>query len=329
MPNLADLLASSTATQTCSRCGTTLVLNEDNFFHRRRANGTIWVDTRCQPCRREVDRENRRLRAAGMPVRPRRSTVAARKFGVEIEYIGDSYSVAREMNARGVTCNVEGYSHSVRRSWKIVTDASVSGGYELVSPPLSGQDGLDQLQKACEALSAAGARVNRACGLHVHHDVRDLDAAGFGRLASGWSRNQVRTDRLVAASRRNSNWAQPLAAHEVRHIASLRSLEDDVVRRHFSSYSINRYRSLNVSCFPRYGTVEIRQHQGTLNFKKISAWIAYGQAFIAAAVAGEIEAAATVDELLDGFAAAGHLTADQATYLKARAAHFSGRPVAA
>lgn len=329
MPTLLSLHITNTTEQTCSRCGSTLAITEDNFFHRRRNDGSVWVDTRCQPCRREVDRENRRRRAAGMPVRSRRNRATGRKFGVEIEYIGDNHSVEREMTARGLICNVEGYNHQIRRNtWKIVTDASVSGGYELVSPPLSGQDGLNQLEKACEALAAGGARVSRACGLHVHHDVSDLDAPAFGRLARGWSRNQSATDRLVAASRRSSQWAQPLEEHEVRHIEALASMEDQVVRSHLSGYRINRYRSLNVACYPRYGTVEIRQHQGTLNFKKIAAWMAYGQAFIAAAQAGEIAVADNVGALLDEFSSAGHLTADQATYLNARAAHFAGRAAA-
>jgi predicted RNA-binding Zn-ribbon protein involved in translation (DUF1610 family) len=210
MPNTAETL------RQCTRCGAVLPVTEANFFHRRRNNGALWIDTRCQPCRRTVDRENRRRRAAGNPVRPRRSITSTRKFGIEIEYIGDSSPVAREMVARGLRCAREGYNHQVRGGWKIVPDGSISGGFELVSPPLSGDAGFREVELACEALEAAGARINRSCGLHVHHDANDLDAPALGRLFRGWFLNQGNVDWLVAASRRGSQWARPLAAREVR-----------------------------------------------------------------------------------------------------------------
>jgi hypothetical protein len=216
--------------------------------------------------------------------------------------------------------------------WKIVTDASVYNGFELVSPPLSGPQGVAELKLACEALHAAGATVNQACGLHIHHDVSDLDAPAFGRLFHAWSNNQRNTDLLVARSRRGSQWAQPLRADEVEHAANAPLTGgQDALRRHFS-YT-DRYRSLNVAAFPRYGTVEVRQHQGTTNFTKIAAWLAFGQAFIAMAKNADAPttAAANTDALIDALAAHGGLAAAKATYLKGRAAHFSGRrqPVAA
>jgi gamma-glutamyl:cysteine ligase YbdK (ATP-grasp superfamily) len=42
--------------------------------------------------------------------------------------------------------------------------------------------------------------------------------------------------------------------------------------------------SLNVSCFSQYGTVEVRQHEATLDAEEIMSWIAYGQAIIDAAL---------------------------------------------
>lgn len=311
----------------------TLPLTEENFFHRRRADGRLYIETRCQACRRVRDREVRRLRAAGTPVRAARRTRGGRQFGVEIEFIGTATvrdNLIAEMRLRGVAVAYEGYTHAVRRGvWKIVRDASVSGGWELVSPPIRGEAGMAELERACEALAAAGATVNRACGLHVHHDLAGLDAASIGRLARGWSNNQRNTNDLVAASRRSSQWAQPLTSRDVVRVEALRSTDRDSVRRHFNSYVIDRYRSLNFASFPRYGTVEVRQHQGTTNFRKIAAWIVYGQAFVAAAVAGPIAAAASTADLLSDFASAGHLTSEQAEYLTARAAHFGGSRVGA
>jgi hypothetical protein len=308
----------------------TLPLTEANFFHRARPNGTVYIENRCQACRRHRDREVRRLRAEGRAVRgSRRQSVATRKFGVEIEYIGAYAELIRQMESRGLSASYEGYTHQVRRnSWKIVRDGSISGGYELVSPPLSGAAGFREVELACEALAAAGCRVNSTCGLHVHHEIKDLTLDGFKRLIRGWYVNQDNTNRLVARSRRNSTWARPFTEGDLRYVDSLRSLDQDAVRRHFVEQRLTRYKALNAQAFGRYGTIEVRQHQGTMNFKKIAAWIRYGQAFIAAASAGEIAIAATTGDLLDALSGFG-LDAPTVSYLRSRADHFAGTRVAA
>lgn len=329
----ADQLTAEGVIRTCTRCGFQGPLTPENFFHRvdRSTGETTWVDRRCQTCRRAVDAANRAARRAGQGVRARRSAIETRRFGIEIEFVGASHSaVVREMTSRGVACAYEGYNHSVPSGWKIVTDASVSGGYELVSPPLSGQDGFDQLRKACEALSAAGARVDRRCGLHVHHDARDLDGAAIVRLFRGWRSNQPATNGLVAPSRRNSQWAAPLSVADVDRVAALPNgrVTRDIARR-FLSY-VDRYRSLNIAPYVRQGTIEVRQHQGTIAYAKIAAWVAFGQAFFAAAAAGEIETAADAAGLVDVLSRTGRLPAAHAETLRRRAAHFAGRqPVAA
>lgn len=324
-------LATGETIRTCTRCGFEGPLTPENFYHRGDHAAPTWIDRRCQTCRRAVDAANRLLRRQGQGVRARRSAVEARRFGVEVEFTGASYSaVVREMTSRGVSCAFEGYNHRVPTGWKIVTDASVSGGFELVSPPLSGADGFDQLRKACESLSAAGARVDRRCGLHIHHDASDLDGASIARLFRGWRANQPATNGLVAPSRRNSNWAAPLSQQDVARIERLpadRRVSRDEARR-FLGY-VDRYRSLNIAPYTRQGTIEDRQHQGTIAYSKIAARVAFGQAFFTAATAGEIETAADALGLVDVLSRTGRLPAAHAETLRRRAAAFAAAPVAA
>lgn len=322
-------IASGETIRTCRLCGHEGPLNLDNFYRR---NAEAPFEDRCQTCRRARNREVARLRRAGQPVR---ASGVERKFGVEIEFVGVGYEdVIREMTARGVRVYFAGYTHRVdAASWKIVRDGSVPLGWELVSPPLSGRDGLTQLRQACAGLAAAGARVDRRCGLHVHHDVGDLSGADFRRLLHGWSRNQRATNGLVAPSRRNSQWAGPLTREDLSRADSLPAdaVGVDGLRGYFGGYrdEYRRYRSLNVESFPRYGTVEIRQHQGSMNYEKIAAWVAFGQAFIAAAKAGDVETAQDAPGLVEVLSRTGRLPAAYAAILRTRAAHFAGSPVAA
>lgn len=319
-------LGSGITTRVCRTCSAALPLNAANFYHRFDRTGELtWVDARCMTCCRRRDAETRAARRA------RRRSGTTRKFGVEMECIVDYRALRAEMTRRGLNVDCPGYTHRViAGQWKIVRDASVPSGWELVSPPLSGPAGIEELKQACESLAAVGARVNRSCGLHVHHDVGDLRGSEFTRLLRAWSNNQRNIDGLVAPSRRGGQWAMPLTSADV-DVATDRIPADATTRgiRDHLGYT-NRYRSLNVQAFPRYGTVEVRQHQGTTNFAKIAAWIAFGQAFIEwAKTDAPVDSELTTDALVDRLATSGGLAPDNATALKSRAAHFARRPVAA
>lgn len=316
MPNS---LPTALASHTCRHCGNTFPTTTEHWSVRR--DGTINLDGWCRTCSREYSRRYRT---------PRTGT---RKFGIEIEFAGTSReAVAQEMRSRGLDVSIEGYNHYVRSGWKLVSDCSC--GYELVSPPLKGADGFDQVRKACDALQAAGARINVHCGLHVHHDVADLDLDGLRRAVRTYHSSQLAINGLVAQSRRTTvtdtrhgttgnRWCLPLTNIELAHIDRLTH------RQTVSSLArADRYRTLNLTSLPKYGTLEIRQHQGTLNAKKIIAWIEFGQAIFAAAKAGHEANAIDTDALVDTLVARGKLKAATATYLKARAAQFRSAPLA-
>ena len=100
-----------------------------------------------------------------------------RKFGIEIEaYNCSRERLARELKEAGIEVTVEGYNHTTRPHWKLVTDSSLSGNdtFELLSPILVGETGLRELEKVCWVLDLCDVKVNESCGLHVY-----IDATGF------------------------------------------------------------------------------------------------------------------------------------------------------
>ena len=106
-----------------------------------------------------------------------------RKFGIEIEaYNCSRERLARELRESGIEVVVEGYNHTTRPHWKLVTDSSLNGNdtFELVSPILVGEAGLRELEKVCWVLELCDVKVNGSCGLHVH-----IDAAGFSMETFG------------------------------------------------------------------------------------------------------------------------------------------------
>lgn len=259
-----------------------------------------------------------RTRAARQTAAP-----AERTFGVEIEFIGSLEGVAAAVRAAGLPCSYAGYSHAVSHTdWKVVTDGSVSRGGELVSPVLAGEDGRRQIRTACEALRTAGATVNRSTGLHVHHDVRDLDVRAFGRVFRAWYNGQSAIDTMVSRSRREgrNSYCTPLTEREISQVESLLTVDRASTRR----LGDTRYRTLNVQSYGKYGTVEVRQHQGTINAAKILAWIDFGQSLIAWARTARpmFDRGAQLPTLLAETREAG-LSEESATYLATRSVELA------
>jgi len=220
-----------------------------------------------------------------------------RRFGVEIEFLireRDLPRVKEELEARGLRAEYESYNHVTKTHWKITTDSSVQKagwlGRELVSPILAGKSGKEKVRLACEALRAAGAIVNRTCGLHVHHNAKNLRSKQLRHLVAMAVRYQGAFNAMVAPSRRRNQYCEPLTEDVLRAV--------DRFGVGAAAEMLSRYMALNLHAYVAHGTVEFRQHQGTLNGEKVVAWIEVGQALIRAAARGdEFEGVALADLL--------------------------------
>ena len=101
-------------------------------------------------------------------------------LGFEFEGGGSQsrQQTAAALTRLGVPCNFEGYNHTTRAQWKIVTDATLSGvqnGMELVSPILTGEEGLKDLGKCLRATQEAGMFIHEQGGVHIHMGNQQWD----------------------------------------------------------------------------------------------------------------------------------------------------------
>lgn len=248
-------------------------------------------------------------------------------FGVEIECLFSSSnsmrSIATAISQAGVLCEVEHYNHSRRGHWKVVTDASVSGGCEIVSPPLRGESGFAQLRKVCDVLTSLRCRVNRSCGFHVHVGAGDWQIEHFKNLVKLYASAEDAIDSFMSPSRRASanTYCRSLksrirtdllaSATNVGQIAhAIRQTEGAANAR-----GAGRFCKLNLQSFWQHGTVEFRQHQGTVEAIKAENWTRLCLRLVLTAKAGE-KTVSSVEELL---------TAVQASDVER--SYFSGRVV--
>lgn len=257
----------------------------------------------------------------------------ARRFGVEIEFTGTNRAAVAakllELDPN-FPVEVQHYNHNVTSVWKLINDASVTAGVgdrgmEAVSPILQGEEGYRQLALMLTAIVETGGKVDKSCGLHIHHDANDLTPAQVAHLVSLYVTNQHLMDQLVAKSRRagQAYYCQPVTAHEHNLITdTLKS------RGRITEGLVRRFKTINVMSYPKYGTIEVRQHQGTLSTAKITAWHKLGQAMVHAAISGadtEAPRFDTLPELMAHLTEKGGLPAETAAYLTARAAELNRR----
>lgn len=135
-----------------------------------------------------------------------------RTFGVELEVAGIGQEGAY-MVLRMAGVNVEDpyawRDTEDTSKWRFHDDGSIedrrsSGGRtcEVVSPILTGVDGLRQVRKVCAALKAAGAYVNDSCGLHVHVGARDLTPKEVFMICKRYAEHEAFLDSVMHPSRR-------------------------------------------------------------------------------------------------------------------------------
>jgi hypothetical protein len=204
-------------------------------------------------------------------------------FGIEIECVGVDTSTARmALVGAGITCENNGYNHNTRPVWKVVTDGSLSsrdGSCEVVSPILSGTDGLTEVRTVMSVLRTAGARINESCGMHIHIGVDQLTQAHQARIIRAYGKWSWAFTGLILQRRCNNRWAQLRTPRGTESVAAQWENSSDT---RSTAGGHDRYYAFNIASYHRHGTFEMRAHHGSLNGMNASAWVALHTAFVEA-----------------------------------------------
>ncbi|WP_195291906.1 amidoligase family protein [Bacteroides uniformis] len=217
------------------------------------------------------------------------------KFGIEIEaYNCNMERLARELREAGIRVAVEGYNHTTRDHWKLVTDSSLQGNntFELVSPILAGENGLKELETVCWVLDICDAKVNDSCGFHVHMDAAGFSLDTWKNLALTYKHLEHLIDAFMPRARRNNTYCKSLSGVSDERIKSVRTIDD--LQEVFNN---DRYHKVNFEAYSRHRTVEFRQHSGTTNFTKMENWIRFLNGLITFAKSSSLPSRMTLEGL--------------------------------
>jgi hypothetical protein len=241
---------------------------------------------------------------------------SCRTFGVEIEAFDVKQTLLRStMQVHGLPCKVIRNLNEVPSTWGIKSEGSIEGShpFELVSPPLSGIEGLEEVGRVLDLLEVLGAQVNSSCGLHVHWNCGDYTGKNMLSLLRLYAKFEPVIDYLVSASRRgnlNENCLSLCKDEAMQWITQLDPSEQnrayqvsrDFQRLYSTPTKSGRHHKLNILSYLTYRTVEFRQHQGTLKREDALNWIVFTQQLVNRAkyssVLGRPSARLTLGELL-------------------------------
>ena len=205
-----------------------------------------------------------------------------RRFGIELEITGITQAKAvAALRAVGLEVSTPGYTHSTASTWKIVPDGSVHNGFEVVSPILQGEAGLDVASVAINALKTASAKADRTCGFHVHFDASGLGVEELRTIVNRYAAFETQIDAFMPPSRRASanTYCKPVRSfinnssfQEARNVSELARAQG------------GRYYKVNLQSLHRHGTIEFRQHNGIVDADRALNWIRMLDAFIAESI---------------------------------------------
>ena len=235
------------------------------------------------------------------------------RFGLEIETIismgvrdGFSYqTIADQLTRLGPpSVYFGGYTHQTTPYWKLVTDSSLKGSngeqdlcFELVSPVLQGEKGIEELRAVMDNIRRLGIATNASCGFHVHVDASDespiRSLKAMKRISQCFLALENAFDLLVSLSwERGGSVAQNRKANLNKYCLSNRisfgsmtnhqrwdRLERVQSRRELVQLmnpENDRYRKLNLTNLVkdnRPSTCEFRHHGGVADIQEAEAWL--------------------------------------------------------
>jgi hypothetical protein len=292
----------------CTLHNRTHYVNTVEDRRRMAANPRDW----CGPCAHKGTRPSSTAKPKGMD----------RRYGIEFEFLGLSeekvMDLLQQAGIKVVYRDEEG--------WDVKEDGSLYGngdyGCEVASPILQGEEGLAEVRKVLEALRTAGAYTNDSCGVHVHLEADDLNVDQIGQFVRSYLNNHDFIDWLVTPNRRQLDdgnddyYAIRLDEECVTTVERARTKTD--------MYDGDRYRTVNVNSYSKFGTIELRQYQGTLSYAETEAWLRFCQGLMDAVVANG--APLTKSMGLKSFMDNLPVDDEAKAYLLGRALTFNGAP---
>ena len=216
--------------------------------------------------------------------------LASLTFGCELEYEGITQERAAKVVAQvtGGTACYEGYhlrnwavTMPDGRKWQVVSDGSLWGGAEVVTPIMTYAD-METLQEVVRAMRKAKAKVNSRTGLHVHVGAQGMSPTQIKNLVKIFYKQETLI--LKATGTQQCRIDSYTRKTDLRFVDKICKMANPTMAKladayytgyndRHSHYSRARYHALNLHNLwnGNKGTVEFRYHEQSLHAGVIKA----------------------------------------------------------
>lgn len=177
---------------------------------------------------------------------------STRKFGIELE----TSDCPNYRSLKGAT------------PFGAKVDCSIHG-MEFTSPILYGDEGLAAVEEFCNHADRLDFDVDSDCGYHLHIDMRGESVDALKSVAYAYTKADSVWRLLVDSFRANDcgYCRRPeFGRSEISRVWDEYSMERFCDRQ-------NRYTLCNLNAYTKFGSYEIRLHQGSLDARVICNWI--------------------------------------------------------
>lgn len=159
--------------------------------------------------------------------------------------------------------------------WVVKEDGSLrNNGYELVFKiPYKGQDVISAVGEAYTSLINNKMQVSPRTGIHVHVDVRDLNIKTLKKLCILYALTEEPLFKWVGDHRDSNSFCLPWyeADGDIEQIAKI--LSKDKANITLESRRIHRYSACNLHAISKFGSIEFRHLQTTMDPQRLVTWI--------------------------------------------------------
>jgi len=200
------------------------------------------------------------------------------KFGVELEFLSETkedYPVLAATLNRTMKKNQLEY-------WKVVRDGTIMDpmgrtGFEVVSPVMAGEKGLQNVRDILKFVNEFGVDINETCGFHVHVDAEEIELEKLKNIVKHYLRYEHVFDSMVTMDRLSNKTCSS-------HFKIYGSVEQGIncidrcttVEELIDSFSPERHYKLNIKPMRSNSwkpNIEFRLHHGSKDESEIINWI--------------------------------------------------------
>ena len=202
-----------------------------------------------------------------------------------------------EFLRNNIVCSY-GVEDAENRSWKIVHDSSIepkrtlrskeaADAYrvELITPLITWDD-LDTVNGLLYDFADHGASTTKTCGLHIHADISDFDAADIRRLCNNFYYNEPKLLKILNVNNERAKYCLPMREEFIKRIGNIRCPTMKDLRSAWyevhrdekdlfgeTRYHLSRYHGLNLHSLWRGTGVEFRLFNSTLEGNLVKSYV--------------------------------------------------------